>query len=366
VLYEVVRQHLETFLAEARERSDGRELPQFVEREFREYLRCGILAYGFARFRCRDCTREILVAFSCKGRGFCPSCCGRRMAEMAAHLVDGVLGGLPVRQWVLTLPYRLRLALAWDHKLCRGVLAVFVRAVFGFERQQAARRGIRGGAGGAVTAIQRFGSALNTNIHFHTLVAQGVFAEKPDGSARFVPSPSPSDPDVEHLLATVRRRILRLVKRHGIDLEQPSSDDAGDERLSEWPLYARIQGAAVVGRVATGARSGARVRRIGQVSYPGEPKGKVPLQAHEEGFDLHAAVAVPAGDRKRLEHLCRYVLRRPLAQERLELAADGKIVLRLRRPWQDGTRAIGFEPLEFLEKLAAMIPKPRINLPGPH
>ena len=363
MLYEVVRQHLETFLAEARLRSDGRGLPQFVEREFREYLRCGILAYGFARFRCRDCTREILVAFSCKGRGFCPSCCGRRMAEMAAHLVDGVLGGLPVRQWVLRLPYRLRYALAWDHRLCRAVLAVFIRAVLGFERQRAARRGIRGGAGGGVTAIQRFGSALNPNIHFHTLVVQGVFVEKGDGTVRFVPSPAPSDSDIVRLRATVRRRILRLVKRHGIDLEQPSTeDDAGDERLVEWPLYAKIQGAAVVGRVVTGSRSGARVARIGQTNHPSEARGNGPLHAHEEGFDLHAAVAVPAGDRKRLEHLCRYVLRPPLAQERIERTTDGKVVLRLRRTWQDGTRAICFEPLEFLEKLAAMIPKPRINL----
>ena len=63
----------------------------------------GAGARGFARFRCDGCAREILVAFSCKGR-ICPSCCGRRMGERAAHLVDGVLGGLPVRQWVLTLP----------------------------------------------------------------------------------------------------------------------------------------------------------------------------------------------------------------------------------------------------------------------
>ena len=75
-----------------------------------------------------------------------------------------VLGGLPVRQWVLTLPHRLRYALAWDHRLCRGVLAVFVRAVLGFERRRARRRGVRDGRGGAVTAIQRFGSALNTNV----------------------------------------------------------------------------------------------------------------------------------------------------------------------------------------------------------
>jgi hypothetical protein len=111
------------------------------------------MAHGFARFRCRGCAHEVLVAFSCKGRGFGPSCCGRRMAELAAHLADGVLGGLPVRQWVLTLPHRLRYALAWDHRLCRAVLAVFVRAVLGFERRRARLRGMPGGAGGAVTAI---------------------------------------------------------------------------------------------------------------------------------------------------------------------------------------------------------------------
>ncbi len=137
VLHRVLREHLETFLTEARRRGDGTGLPRFVERELREFLSCGVLARGFARFRCTDCFREILVAFSCKGRGFCPSCGGRRMAELAAHLVDGVLGGLPVRQWVLTLPYRLRYALAWDHRLCRAVLAVFVRAVLGFERRRA-------------------------------------------------------------------------------------------------------------------------------------------------------------------------------------------------------------------------------------
>ena len=90
--------HLETFLAEARARSDGDGLPRFVERELREFLTCGQLARGFARFRCDDCRADLLVAFSCKGRGFCPSCTGRRMASLAAHLVDDVLGGLPVRQ----------------------------------------------------------------------------------------------------------------------------------------------------------------------------------------------------------------------------------------------------------------------------
>ena len=129
VLYRLVHEHLETFLAEACARSDGNGLPRFVERELREFLTCGQLARGFARFRCDECRSDLLVAFSCKGRGFCPSCNGRRMASLAAHLVDHVLGGLPVRQWVLTTPHRLRYALAYDQRLCRSTLAVFIRAV---------------------------------------------------------------------------------------------------------------------------------------------------------------------------------------------------------------------------------------------
>ena len=177
------------------------------------------MASGFARFRCTGCAREILVAFSCKGRGFCPSCCGRRMAALAAHLVDDVLGDLPVRQWVLTLPHRLRYALAYDPSLCRAVLEVFVRALLGFERRRARREGLVV-RGGAVTAIQRCCSALNTNIHFHTLVAEGVFVTRPDGAVCFVPAGRPpTDLEVGGLLVTVRRRILCLVRRHGIAQE---------------------------------------------------------------------------------------------------------------------------------------------------
>jgi hypothetical protein len=87
-----------------------------------------------------------------------------------------------------------------------------------------------------------------------------------------------------------------------------------------------------------------------------------PRHAHREGFDLHAAVAVRAGDRRRLERLCRYVLRPPVAQDALQLTAEGRVLLRLRRPWRDGTRAIRFEPSELLEKLAALVPRPRANL----
>ena len=103
-LYQSVQGHLETYLARAREgRTDGDGVPQYVEREFRHYLECGILAHGFARARCGECGHDFLIAFSCKGRGVCPSCNARRMVETAAHLVDQVF---PARELVArrTLP----------------------------------------------------------------------------------------------------------------------------------------------------------------------------------------------------------------------------------------------------------------------
>ncbi|MBI3454477.1 MAG: transposase zinc-binding domain-containing protein, partial [Candidatus Rokubacteria bacterium] len=132
----------------------------FVRREFEAYLTCGILGHGLLRLRCERCGDTTVVAFSCKGRAFCPSCGGRRMSELAAHLVDHVLPHVPIRQWVFTVPVPVRYQLAFDAALTRAVLRVFVRTVFSWLRQRAARRGIIAGRCGAVTAIQRFGGAL--------------------------------------------------------------------------------------------------------------------------------------------------------------------------------------------------------------
>jgi len=121
VLYGVVAGNLETFLARQRER--GRLVPRFVERELRAFLDCGILVRGFLRVHCDVCRLDRLVPYSCKHRGFCPSCGGRRMTDTAAHLVDHVFPEVPVRQWVLSLPFALRYRLAYDSSLVTGRIA---------------------------------------------------------------------------------------------------------------------------------------------------------------------------------------------------------------------------------------------------
>jgi hypothetical protein len=118
------------------------------------------------------------------------------VAERAAHLVDHVFPEAPVRQWVLSLPHRLRYVLAWDHALCRAVAAVFVRAVLGSLRRRARRNGVPGGRGGAVAIIQRFGAALNLNVHVHALVLDGVYVDDGEGGLCFHAAAPPADEEM--------------------------------------------------------------------------------------------------------------------------------------------------------------------------
>jgi len=184
-LYAVVQHHIETFLAHAAEADPvGYGVPTWVEKDFRAYLRCGILAYGFARAHCDTCGHERLIAFSCKGRGICPSCNARRMAELAAHLTDHVLPHLPVRQWVLSVPKRLRPYLHHNPEIAGAVLGIFLRAI-----RTTLRRTSPGASPeaqlGAVSFLHRFGSSLNPHFHFHLVVLDGVFDQAPDGTVRF-------------------------------------------------------------------------------------------------------------------------------------------------------------------------------------
>jgi signal transduction histidine kinase len=280
------------------------------------------------------------------------------MAERAAHLVDHVLpADVPVRQWVLSVPHRLRYRLAYDHRLYRTVLHIFVRALRSAYRRAARRQGLSGGETGMVTSVQRFGGSVNVHLHFHTLVLDGVFVPEEDGTLRFHPASPPADADVRRVLARVRRRLERL----GVTAAG-SADENADPLADESAALAGLSRAAILGRAALGRRVGRGPVRIG--ADPDAPwvDRHVPLHAHDGGFDLHAAVHVAAGDRERLERLCQYLCRPPLGQSRLHRLRDGRIAVALQRPWADGTTHLVFTPLELLERLVPLVPRPRINL----
>ena len=354
VLYQVVREQLETFLD--RRQDEGRPVPRFVERELRGFLECGILAHGFVRVYCDACRKSRVVGFSCKRRGFCPSCGGRRMADTAAWLVDRVIPEVPVRQWVLTLPFPLRFRMAYDAAFTSEMLRIFLRAVFASLRRRARRhKKMPGAECGAVTFVQRFGDALNLNVHFHTLVLDGVY-ESDEGETRFHELPPPGCKELERILRRIVRRIGKLLERRGME--------PGAELLAEdQPLLAGLAAASIRSRIATGRRAGQEVSRRGDRIDPEEMEQE-PNRADcvaGGGFSLHAGVAVPARDRKRLERLCRYVARPPVATERLSRLAEGRLLYRLKRRWRDGTTHRVFESQELLEKLVSLVPPPRAH-----
>jgi hypothetical protein len=282
------------------------------------------------------------------------------MAERAAYLVDHVLPDVPVRQWVLSLPHRLRYLLAWDHDLCRALSRVAVRAVLGFLRRRASHEGVADGRSGAVVVVQRFGGALNLNVHLHALVLDGVFTRE-DGAMGFHPVSRLTREDVAEVIALIARRVTRLVERRGL-AGRAGDGEACDLWSEEAPVLAAVAAASIDGRVAIGPRAGARVRRYGDPPDDVAPTTLGPCHARADGFDLHAGLVVRAGHRDRLERVCRYALRPPLAQERLHRTGDGQIWLTLRHRRMDGTTHLRFDPLELLERLAVLTPRPRVNL----
>ena len=249
LLYRTVQAHFETWLALRRgELDDGEPVPGYVEREFRRYLECGILAHGFARARCGECGHDFLIAFSCKGRGVCPSCNTRRMVETAAHLADHVFPPLPVRQWVLAVPQRRRYFLERDAALQCAALRLFLRAV------EQCLRAHSTGAGpttrlGALAFTHRFGSARNAHLHFHCVVIDGVFAPTATAGAVFHPATTLDRSAIATVQAKVRRRLLERFGRRGLRAD----DDA--QAMAHW---AHDGGFSVDGsvRIEAAARAG--------------------------------------------------------------------------------------------------------------
>ena len=169
LLYQLVDAHYPAFTDQMA--MHGTPLPEYVERELEDYLKCGRLEHGFLRVRCVSCHAEHLVAFSCKRRGFCPSCGARRMAESAALLVDEVLPEAPMRQWVLSFPFPLRFLFASRPEIMGQVLSIVYRALASHLIRKAGYTATTARTG-AVTLIQRI-SRADVYVHHHGLRRAG-------------------------------------------------------------------------------------------------------------------------------------------------------------------------------------------------
>jgi len=354
VLYALVRDSLETFVEHARERY-AKPLPKYVVDTFRSYLRCGIPAYGFLRAHCDDCGHDLLVAFSCKGRGICPSCAGRRMCNEAAHLVDRVLPNVPVRQYVLSLPYPIRKLAAFDARVLRGLVRIFVDGVLAAQRTRAGFTIKDDARGGAVTFIQRFGGSLNLNVHFHVMVLDGVFTREGD-RLEFYDAPAPTRDELRRIVRTVHRRMTHWLHAHGHLGRADGEDDAAHDDALE-----------ACANVAATPAGFVALKNDGTLAAPSFDDAERTFEqrdrrfsANHEGFDLHAAVRIDRDDEGR-ERLARYCARPSFAIDRFTRLRDGRIAFHIKHARRGATHRV-MEPLQAMAHLSALIPPPRYPL----
>jgi hypothetical protein len=279
------------------------------------------------------------------------------MNDTAAHLVDRVIPRVAVRQWVLSLPFRLRYLCAKDPALLRAVLRIFVQTVYRCVRRLCRRAGGPSGRCGSVTAVQRFASSLGLNVHLHALVLDGVYRREEGADAPvFHEAPALRDTDVARVVAQVRRRVTALLEKRGLggrDFADPAPEDEG--------LFARLCAASVAGQIALGPKAGWRVARVGGAPVLLAPSARG-LCAEADGYNVQAAVRIDEADRSGLERLCRYILRPPLARDRLSEAPEGRLFYELKRAWSDGTTHLCFTPQGLIERLCALVPPPRSHL----
>ena len=329
-LHAILRAFLQTFLA-------THALPKFVRDELEGYLDCGRLCCGCALYECRGCGLARVTALSCKGRGFCPRCLGRRMAEGARDLVTRVLPHVRIRQWTFSLPFALRVRLAFDHDKTLALWRIAQREIDRRYRRLARDAGIEAPRGGSLMVIHRAGSDLKVNLHFHSLVLDGCYS----ASGRFWTAPAPTPAEVGQILTRVVARAERLFQ--GDVPHDPSEDEQAIERA--YALSTR------------GERHGPEDQDEHDFGVQLPTRRKARLGE----WDLDAELAVDEHDRDRLEHLCRYLLRPPLALDRLRLLDDGRVCIELKRPGLDRTTHVTMSPDAFIARLATLVPRPRRN-----
>src|SRR5713226_81576 len=251
-------------------------LRDIVQEVVHKHLSCGELRKGFARIKCKGCNHEILLAFSCKGRYFCPSCHQKRVLIFGEWITENILYPIPHRQYVFTIPKMLRPHFRFDRKLL-GKLSQ--RAYQCLKEFFCKTLNKKEGALGVVMSIQTFGDLINFHPHLHCLVTDGCFL--PNGWFYVLP-----EIDVRKLEKLFQHKVLKLLLK--------------EKRISkEW------------------------VEKL--------------LSWRNSGFNIHNQVKIGSQDKRGRESPAQYILRSPFSQEKMTYWQDSKTVL-YRSKMKPGTK----------------------------
>ena len=196
------------------------------------------------------------------------------------------------------------------------------------------------------------------------LFLDGVYTTTRWGKSRFHRTNAPDQQELTELVYTISHRVAGFLEREGILERDEENSYLNLEEGDEDPMQ-HVLGCSVSYRIAIGPQQGRKVFTL--QSIPAwEEDDRFAQVAKVAGFSLHAGVGAQAWERQKLERLCRYISRPAVSEKRLSLTPAGNIRYQLKAPYSDGTTHVIFEPLDFIAKLAALVPKPRVNLTRYH
>ena len=303
-LWQCLYDHFDAFLDAYNERYQPRLgfLRPIIPEVVNKFLDCGDLERGFARIRCDHCHHEYLLAFSCKGRWFCPSCHQKKVQLFGALVTETILFPVPHRHFTFALPKMLRVYFRHDRDLLKDMCRIAHECLTEYQRTVL---NLPDGLPGIVMAIHTFGEYLDFHPHLHALVADGLFMR--DGQFHVAPQTA-----LKPLEEMFRARIITFLL---------------EKRLLP-PERARML------------------------------RGWV-----HSGFNVHRSNRVQPHQHEDLERLAQYIIRNPFAVEKMHVKERGKSIIY--RSGQNPKIQRNFEvftPCDFIAAITQHIPDKSFQL----
>jgi hypothetical protein len=273
----------------------------YVKDVMLRYLDCGDLQCGFARVKCKGCGHEYLLPFSCKRRHFCPSCHQKRVIEFGEWLCEEVLKAVPHRQWVLSIPKRLRIYFMFDRSLLAKLSLCGWKVLNRYLKQAVPHDDAKPGT---VITVHSFGSFQEFHPHLHILSSDGCFY----GNGAFMKIPNPSPGDLEDAF---RYEVFKMLKAEG------KITDMVIENMMSW---------------------------------------------HHSGFNIYCGRPIFPADKKGIGDLASYIIRASFSQERMRYIPEDQSsgsTAQVIYQSKDGKTAKIFDAIDWLAQLTTHIPNKR-------
>ena len=272
---------------------------------------------------------------------------------------------------MLTFPVPIRLCLAVKPKVMARALEI-AHLVIGQYYRNKTKLNSTNSKSGAVTLRQRFGGSLNLNIHFHQMFVDGCFElNKEKQPIDFWVASTPTVKEIETVLTKIIVKLTKYLEKQKIIIRDDDGGGGFQIPIPDEDTLSKLQASSVTYRFATGKSKGKKAIVLRSITDTDHTATKG-LVAKHSGFSLHAGVACKAHERDKLEQICRYIARPAVSEERLSINDQGDVIYRFKKPWDDGTTALKLTPMELMERLVALVPRPRVHLTryhgvlGPH